>query len=337
LQRRGPRLYVPELGTLQPTFDRVIIASTVKEKDLWQALPIKDLKGAAHYFHIKSIADRSPWYASQIILTCTPFADPLWLLSLCDYALGFHVVSHVELAFDLPAASVEDARDKLEWLASRIRKRHQTRPGISIVSDDMNDPPEGCLNLPTLYYEDRSSTVNLKLYARQEKLLRGKFGNLCVRLEWSLSGAAIQRHLGGNQLDNLVDADLNGFLERQLCLEEVDLDRLDILLCGGRTKRRRTKKGKTRKPSRFPRTPTSAIFRHIGDISDTWSPDDHELVRRIRQTSPAHIRGVLRKIVKRVGRKCRVDQDRARRRNQLTPYRIDQCFKPVPLDRKGET
>jgi hypothetical protein len=75
----------------------------------------------------------------------------------------------------------------------------------------------------TFYLEDRKSRVNLKCYIRPEKLTAGGFSGLIVRLEWTLTGTrALTRHSGGNQINDLMTADLNAFLERNIRLERVD-------------------------------------------------------------------------------------------------------------------
>lgn len=57
-------------------------------------------------------------------------------------------------------------------------------------------PPAGCVSEPTFYLEDRKGSVRLKCYVRQQKIPGGGFGELCLRLEWTLTGQrALTCHL----------------------------------------------------------------------------------------------------------------------------------------------
>ena len=86
---------------------------------------------------------------------------------------------------------------------------------------------------PTFYLEKHGSGVKLKCYIRHEKLVGGGFGDLIVRLEWTLAGKpALIRHLGGNQIEHLRVADLNRFLVRNIRLERPDLAALGDLFRG---------------------------------------------------------------------------------------------------------
>ena len=63
----------------------------------------------------------------------------------------------------------------------------------------------------------------MKCYGRRAKLPGDRFGACMVRLEWTLKGGrALVRHLGGNQITDLLTADLNAFLKDNLRLARVD-------------------------------------------------------------------------------------------------------------------
>ena len=333
-RRRGARLYVPELGTIRPTYDRIEIVSPVAAHELWQALPIRELKRAAHHFYIRRITNPKAWYSSRIVMVSTPFANALWLLFDCEPALELYSVSKVEIAFDVPAGSVDDAREKLEWLACHVHKRNHYSGKVRVVSDTWETPPDGCINLPTFYYEHPNSTIALKLYARYEKLPGGEFGGLIVRLEWTLRGSAIERHLNGKRLANLVVADLGDFLEKQLCLEQVDHDRLELLLSySGRQHATSRRRKSTKLPAKFQRLLFS-IFAHTGNVNETWTRDESELIERIRRESPAHIRGQLRRLRDGGQEAVRTGSRRSRRRMQISQHQIDRCFHPIPVEKE---
>ena len=55
----------------------------------------------------------------------------------------------------------------------------------------------------------------MKCYGRRRSCPRVDFGACIVRLEWTLKGKpALVRHLGGNQIADLLATDLNAFLGR---------------------------------------------------------------------------------------------------------------------------
>jgi hypothetical protein len=102
-------------------------------------------------------------------------------------------------------------------------------------------PKSGFMAGPTFYFEDRKSRVALKCYCRYSKRAQGEFGQPCVRLEWTLRGkAAIERHLKGNKIKDLLSADLNRFAKVNLLLEEVDYTALVRLIGGLPLKSRRS-------------------------------------------------------------------------------------------------
>ena len=142
---------------------------------------------------------------------------------------------HAEIAYDIrPRASLsingnlgksaaDDAREKQLALIGRLAKPRHYRKRLAAAHEPDQEPKPGFMAGPTFYFEDRKSSVAMKSYCRYSKRPHGAFGQPCVRLEWTLKGkAAIERHLKGNKIEDLLSADLNRFANDNLLLEEVD-------------------------------------------------------------------------------------------------------------------
>jgi hypothetical protein len=206
-------------------------------------------------------------------------------------------------------------------------------------------PPAGHVPLPTYYFEDRKSSVQLKFYARHEKLPGWQFGELIVRLEWTLKGkAALTRHLGGNQIEHLLGADLDKFLQRNLYLEEVDHVALGNLF---RWIRRTKQRGATPGPAGAARIQKQwqeqnyraerAAFLVLRKLAYR----EHELAKFASweqtlwacQNSPAQIRGYLRELRDgmRLGRRGRPKIMPRADRTAITDYKINGCFRTIQL------
>lgn len=170
--------------------------------------------------------------ASTALLTCAGNLDPLLILQAHEVKLGQYSVAEAEIAFDVYATSIDDARERLKALIALLDKPRHQRRGLRIVHKPDKEPPPGCLAEPTIYFEDRKSGVRLKCYIRQEKVVAGEFGELIVRLEWTLKRSSIVRHLGGQQIGDLLQADLNGFLKRNLRLKRANHLNLGKVLRG---------------------------------------------------------------------------------------------------------
>jgi hypothetical protein len=132
------------------------------------------------------------------------------------------------------------------------------------------------------------------------------------------------RHLGGNQITDLLAADLNSFLKRNLRLA-----RVDHVAVGNLFKvRRRTNHARSmgrgaaspimkqwKDPKYRARRAAFLVLRVLAYRESARLGEEHAL--HVCQESPAQARGYLRSL--RVGGK------------RLTDYRIDQCFRPVDL------
>ena len=151
--------------------------------------------------------------------------EQVWrLLKRHEHRLKRYWITLVELAFDVRNCFVEDVQPRLLALTARLDKRWQQRGHLHLMSKPGAKVSSGYLpGMPTIYYEERRSSVSMKCYGRRAKLPGGRFGACMIRLEWTLKGKpALVRHLGGNQITDLLAADLNAFLKRNLRLARVD-------------------------------------------------------------------------------------------------------------------
>jgi hypothetical protein len=261
-------------------------------------------------------------------------------------AYGRHSAVSVEVAFDAPATSIDDGLIKLNALVGQLRKFRHRRRFLWLQHRPDQTPPPGHVPLPTYYFEDDKSGVKLKCYVRHEKLAGGRFGELIVRLEWTLKGKhALTRHIGGNQIEHLLAADLNAFLKRNLRLEEFDPVAFGNLF---KIKRKRGLgtpapagaaqeiKKRWRDNNYLAERAAFVVLRKLASREhDRGRFASWEQALRTCQHSPTQIRGYLREL--------RDGKHRRRGRPKLTPrtkrgaitdYRINACFcsvKPRPV------
>lgn len=206
-------------------------------------LPVAALKSAGHSFDILTYTGGHPRLRSRVVLTCAQDLTPLLILAAHEADLGRYWITQAEVASDASACTIDAARRSLFELVGALGKRHHQRGHVRSEHKPDQARLPGHVPEPTFYLEDRKGSVGLKCYARHAKLLGGQFGGLCVRLEWTLSGQrALTRHLGGNQIDNLLKADLNAFLARNVRLEQVDRVALGNLFRGIKITARRDRK-----------------------------------------------------------------------------------------------
>jgi hypothetical protein len=317
-----PQWSIPGVGVVRPGFDRLVIASSMSVGGLKKRLPILDLKQAAHHFDIKTPRHRAnPRMQSVIDLTCAQHLDPLLILRNHDLHLGRHSIVKVEIAFDVAPDSDRTALETLYAGVGLLGKRYHQRGYLwSIHKPDCN-PPAGVISGPTFYLENRKSGVNIKCYIRHEKLAGKHFGPPLVRFEWTLTGkAALVRHLSGNQIGDLLKADLNQFLERNMRLEKPDYVVIGKLFRNSRD----------RDPSRaaFLVLRLHAYRAHAQKRFPEW-----EDALWACQNSPAEIRGYLRQLRDKTCRKRRgrPKKHQPRNRRPITDYRIERCFRRIKL------
>lgn len=178
------------------------------------------------------------------MFTCLPDRKILKLLHLHKDALGNYDVTSAEVALDMPAASLAEARRIRDFLVCHVSKINHQRGDLTFLDCDENGDKltarelekNGLFDEPTIYFEKKKAAHGLKIYIRREKLPDGEFGQPVVRLEWtSLKGRSVRSHLGGSKLDDLINADLNAYLRDFLVLEEIDYTRLARLIGERRT------------------------------------------------------------------------------------------------------
>ena len=235
-------------------------------------LPIQELQNAAHSFTVRTYKGRDPRLRSTITVVCAQDAKaPFLILAKHRAALRNYRVTQVEVALDEGHVTPAGAAERLLALIKGTTKlRHRRRRILSVHAPDQ-EPPAGCVSEPTIYFEARRSSVRLKGYVRHRKLPGRAFGERHARLEWTLTGKrAIARHLGGNKIENLLAADLNAFVERNLRLEQVDHVTLGYVLRGiPATRRRKTQPGEpgdkkmTRASSSYARCLLLALSGHV--------------------------------------------------------------------------
>ena len=332
---------IPNVGTLRPCFDRVVIVSRTPVGILNTRLPLQILRKVSHSFHITTYKGQHPWLRSVMTLVCAQDHRPLQILAEHKALLADHRVVEVEIAFDVVADAASGAQEGLVALVGQIVKpRHQRRHIRAEYHPDQTPPP-GCTRGPTFYFEDRKSGVKLKAYVRLRKLPGGGFDDEHVRLEWTLSRKpAVVRHVGGNKIEDLLTADLGEFMERNLRLEEVNHVKLGYLL-GGIPSRRR------KKPQNPPASNRPTILEQLRDadyrarqragVQSHWLANreekkfaDYEQALWVCQHSPAQIRGYLNEL--RDGghpRKRGRPRNVPRRERPITDYQIDSCFRRI--------
>jgi hypothetical protein len=219
-----PAWRIPGVGVIHPCIDRVVIVSTASVGSLKTLLPLAILKRGFHSFDILTYDGPDPRLRSRIVAVGAGNGQVWQLFKRHEHRLKRYWVTQVELAFDVRNCFVEDVQPRLLALTARLDKRWQQRGHLHLMSKPGARVSSGYLpGMPTIYYEDRRSSVSMKCYCRRAKLPGGRFGACIIRLEWMLKGKpALVRHLGGNQITDLIAADFDAFLESNLRLARVD-------------------------------------------------------------------------------------------------------------------
>jgi hypothetical protein len=321
-----PAWRIPGVGVLYPCIDRVVIVSTASVGFLKKVLPLPILKRGFHSIDILTYHGPHPHLRSRIVAVGAGNEKVWQLLKKHEHRLRRYWITQVELAFDIRNCLLEDVQTRLLTLVARLDKRSHRRRHLYLISKPGARVSSGHLpDLPTTYYENRQSSVSMKCYGRKAKLPGGRFGACMMRLEWTLAGKpALVRHLGGNQIDDLLAADLNSSLACNLRLARVDHVAVGKLFSVryGRNHAQSVSHGgaspilkQWRDPKYRARRAAFLVLRVLAYRESPKLSEEHAL--HVCQESPAQIRGYLRGL--RAGSK------------RLTDYHIDRCFKPVRL------
>jgi len=173
-----------------------------------------------------------------------------------------------------------------------------------------------------------------KSYCRWDKAAFGQFkAQPVTHFEWTLKGVAIKTHLGGNQIGDLLNANLRTFVGKHLKLERVDHAAVGKLLA---PKMARQREWPLNDPDYWAR---QAAFRALKfswyDATDRCRKcsaagpcGKHELALAVWQLSPAHVRGFLHRLRTgvRVRKRGRPRKHRPQARSKITTYQISRCF-----------
>jgi hypothetical protein len=334
--RNSVRWSIPGLGEFPPGFDRVRIVSGTPVGLLKTRLPLKILESVSHSFNITTYKGQHPRLRSVITLVCAQDHRPLQILAEHKAVLRNHRVVDVEIAFGLFSGAACGAPEGLLVLVGQIVKPRHQRRYLRVEDHQDRTPPRGCTRGPTFYFEDRKSGVKLKAYVRQRKLPGGGFGEEHVRLEWTLSRKpAVVRHLGGNEIEHLLTADLGKFLERNLRLEQIDHVELGYRLA--RIPARRRQKPQSNRPIILePWRDPDYRARRRAFVLSSWLAKregnkfaDFEQALWVCQNSPAQIRGYLKELRDGAPRRRGRPRNIKRRRKPITDYQIERCFRPI--------
>jgi hypothetical protein len=156
---------IPGVGALQPCIDRVEIVSRASVGAIKTFLPVAELKAATHIFDVRRYTGKDPGLKSRLVVVGTRSSDPWGILARY---LRRYRITKAEIAFDVDAGPIDDARERLLALFDQLGKPWHRRRHICSVHEPEKVPPEGCVAEPTLYLEDRKASVALKCYLRQQ-------------------------------------------------------------------------------------------------------------------------------------------------------------------------
>jgi hypothetical protein len=313
-------------------FDRVCIASSRSVGALKTLLPLAALKRVTHTFDINTHRSPDPRVRSYIGVVEADGARPWQLLQRHEQALAKYRVTQAEIACDVNVDSITAAHEAMRALVALVDKPWHQRSHLRLAHKPNETPPTGCVaELPTIYYEGPRSSVALKCYTRYRKLADGQFGGLCVRLEWTFkSKRALERYLGGNQIKDLLEADLSEFFRRHMRLRRVDYVALGRLLGGEPAIRNLPRMAQWNDSDYLARAYLQLRSLAHREHEEGNLPD-LEWAMWICQNSPAQIRGYCNEL-RDAERKTSRGRPRARSRSQprrITDYRIRACFIPV--------
>jgi hypothetical protein len=325
---------IPGVGVARAHFDRVCIASSNTVGALKALLPIHELKQLTHKFDIITPRAFDPRLLSSTVLVEADGTSPWQLLQRHEQVFANYRATRAEIACDVNVNSIATAYDAMHAFVGLLDKPRHQRSHLRLAYERDKMPPAGCVSeLPTIYYEHLSSSIALKCYARYRKLACGRFGGLCVRLEWTLKGKrAIERYLGGNQIKDLAIADLADFCRQNMRLVRVDYAMLGELFGGQPVAAASSRMAQWTDPSYLARRAAHLNLRLLADREyENGKLPDREWAMWICQNSPAQIRGVCNELRDK-DRKTARGRPSARplpSRPSVTDYRIKGCFVPV--------
>jgi hypothetical protein len=268
------------------------------------------LRAIGHAFDLERVRGTG---STRIKLVSLPDRRALKLLKQYERHLGTYRVTSAEIAadnFDC-GNDVAHARSKRDGLFKVMGKRnHQRGYLIATDSDKYGNrlTPEqlerrGLVDGDfTIYFEEEDADLGLKVCLRREKLASHQHGDVGCRIEFTLArNRAVMLHLGGDQLDDLINADLHGLFKRHLHFEEVDFERLGHLF-SPRTVDKPRPADQREAASRLTRQMDDPGYRarraahHVIKVleeADWVKPPQRG--EDILLTSPAHIKGLLRR------------------------------------------
>lgn len=372
-------LTIPGAGMFRTTFDQITIYADVDKATLVKALPEAELSALGHAFRLEHVRGK---HATRIKLICLPDRQALKLLKRYERHLGTYRVTSAEIAADDYDCGndVARAKAKRDALFKVMGKRNHQRGYLTAIDrhKDGNQPTPNQLKKHgliagefTVYFEDEGADLGLKVYLRREKLARKRHSDVGCRIEFTLARSrAVRLHLGGDQLDDLLTANLPALFKRHLHVEEVDFERLGRLF-SPKTVDRPRPAGRREAASWVTRQMDDAAYRarraahHVIKVLDQadWVKPPHR-GEDILHRSPAHIKGLLRRyfigpLDKPLERKVKVRKGQeqpdeppvrpvpkriqkwvrkkrtgslAGRRNALTIKKLEACFTAIPFE-----
>jgi len=196
-------------------FDRVTLWIDIAE------LPISEEALKAHCADIEATLMQMP-HNARWKLKIALFQPTRHCLRLLKEALGHDIavlISYVEVAFDLPATSAEQALLRMNYFLASAKMRYQHHP---VVLDKFG----------TVFYFGRRHKMNGKKWVRcghvmaaysdnPSKILNARpaDGSIpCTHIEHRASGSAAIADVGIIGLDDLIDFDHPAFWERHIHL-----------------------------------------------------------------------------------------------------------------------
>ena len=196
-------------------FDQVILLSSATKRRLNAILPIKALREYYPRFRVRAFNHAT--YQSKVCFI--PISRPLLeLLQEHENKLGFYDINSIELAYDFPASSIEEAKEIYRLLSQSIDKKYHRRGSLFICNED-TAAPKGIIKGSTSYWENKDAATGLKLYCRYDK----KTNQPMCRLEWTLSGVSgIYKKTGIGTLKDLITFNGDDFLRSNLRISTIN-------------------------------------------------------------------------------------------------------------------